>query len=379
MPGLARVQPIGTREYECALSVAVGSIASDFQGTLELKDLHPPVSYRVTAGAMGAAGLVDGEGIILLEPRAGGTRLLFDADIRIRGRLASAGDGPLQTFARSLAQRTLEAIARGLESGTPGPAGQVETGTGFKANRASRAASPPSEVESSQPLPESTPKPPGKAGPLWARPAPAPASERSASPSGATAASDPSPRNRQSTPGPQGQPSQQSQQRNPRPEPTAPQPAGGEPSSKPRPAAASPAPASDPVPTRAQPSKAPAVTAQRKAARASTPQSAPISKPAPTAPAAETDPPATSGADPATPQTAVGADATDSTAPASSMPRPRISPPEGAAKLAARARSTLASWKQTILSPPLRPWLWALALAAYTVAVVLITRAASSP
>lgn len=110
LPGFQRLDPIGENEYEGALEIKVGPVQGNFQGTLELSDLKAPSSYRFRLNGMGAAGFVDGEGLLVLEESGGGTKLLYDLDAKVGGRIAGVGQRLLDSSAKVLARQTLEGI-----------------------------------------------------------------------------------------------------------------------------------------------------------------------------------------------------------------------------------------------------------------------------
>ncbi len=139
LPGFQRLDSIGENEYEGALEIKVGPVQGDFQGTLKLSDLKEPSSYRFRLNGMGAAGFVDGEGLLVLEEAGGGTRLHYDLDAKVGGRIAGVGQRLLDSSAKVLARQTLE----GLEQ-------QV------MAHSAQPSEAPESEVDEAQPSPDSS-------------------------------------------------------------------------------------------------------------------------------------------------------------------------------------------------------------------------------
>jgi carbon monoxide dehydrogenase subunit G len=118
MPGFQRLDTIGENEYEGALEVKVGPVQGDFQGTLKLSDLKAPASYRFSLNGMGAAGFVDGDGVLVLEESGGGTRLHYDLDAKVGGRIAGVGQRLLDSSAKVMARQTLEGLERHFPSQT---------------------------------------------------------------------------------------------------------------------------------------------------------------------------------------------------------------------------------------------------------------------
>lgn len=119
LPGFQRLDPIGDHEYEGALEVEVADVRSDFQGTVMLSDIRSPASYRFSLSGLGAAGFVDGDGFVVLEESGGGTRILYDLDVKIGGRIATLAERELDRAALDLATRALERLGRHFR--TPAP------------------------------------------------------------------------------------------------------------------------------------------------------------------------------------------------------------------------------------------------------------------
>ena len=119
LPGLQRLDTIGEHEYVGALEITVGSVQADFQGTLKLSDLKPPSSYRFSLNGMGAAGFIDGDGLLVLEDSGGGTRIHYDLDAKVGGRIAGVGQGLLDSSAQIMARQALEGLARRFARSAP--------------------------------------------------------------------------------------------------------------------------------------------------------------------------------------------------------------------------------------------------------------------
>lgn len=142
MSGCQRLDPIGAHEYEGAFDIAIGEVRGDFQGTLELADLQPPSSLRFSLNAMGAAGFIDGSGLMVLEDAGGGTRIHYDLDAKIGGKIATVGQRGLEQAARDLARKALNGLGN-APAGKPAPQPAVATEP-----EASTTAEKPTEKES---------------------------------------------------------------------------------------------------------------------------------------------------------------------------------------------------------------------------------------
>src|SRR4029434_4517158 len=56
IPGCEKLELVGPDEYKATLKIGVGAVKGTFEGKVRLQDKKPPESYRLAAGARGAAG-----------------------------------------------------------------------------------------------------------------------------------------------------------------------------------------------------------------------------------------------------------------------------------------------------------------------------------
>jgi carbon monoxide dehydrogenase subunit G len=109
-PGFERLDEVAENTYEGALNIRVGPVQGKFQGTLELFDLEPPHGYLFKMNGRGAAGFVDGTGHLKLSDEEGKTRLVYDVDAKIGGRIAGVGQRLLDSSAKVLSRQALEGL-----------------------------------------------------------------------------------------------------------------------------------------------------------------------------------------------------------------------------------------------------------------------------
>ena len=84
-----------------------------FTGNVEMKDLEPPHSYRIEGtGEGGIAGFATGGANVNLEAVPEGTRLSYDLDAQMGGKLAMLGSRLIDSTARSIAGQFFEKFAK---------------------------------------------------------------------------------------------------------------------------------------------------------------------------------------------------------------------------------------------------------------------------
>jgi uncharacterized protein len=130
LPGAEKLEPAGDNEYEAALTIKVGPVQGHFMGKVKLENIQPPDGYTMSVDGRGAPGFVKATGHLKLAPDGNRTRLTYDGDAQVGGRLASVGQRLMETSAKAIIGQSLDGLnaavkARGAppaQSGGSGPA-----------------------------------------------------------------------------------------------------------------------------------------------------------------------------------------------------------------------------------------------------------------
>jgi carbon monoxide dehydrogenase subunit G len=142
LPGCEKLERVGENDFQGVLSVQVGPVKGQFQGTLQLSDLRPLEGYHMKLDGKGPAGFMSGEGELRLADAGGSTLLTYDLDAQVGGRLAGVGQRLIESSAKSISRQGLEGLARELAAMPPV---QGETGgePGGKPGEAAADVPPP--------------------------------------------------------------------------------------------------------------------------------------------------------------------------------------------------------------------------------------------
>lgn len=114
IPGCRSLEPTGDGTFAGTLSLQVGAVRGELEGTLEIHDLAPFASYRLRGSYLGSEGALSGEATVRLEEEGLGTRLGFEVEAQAQGRLAAPGGKVLESALRVLARKGLEGVEREL-------------------------------------------------------------------------------------------------------------------------------------------------------------------------------------------------------------------------------------------------------------------------
>lgn len=139
IPGCESITKTSDTDMTARVVAKVGPVKAGFSGSVKLKDLKPPHSYRIEGkGEGGLAGFATGGATINLETVPEGTRMTYDVDAQVGGKMAMLGSRLIDSTARSLAGQFFEKFAEVAASMTPVVAAKKKAGV--KAAKPKKAA-----------------------------------------------------------------------------------------------------------------------------------------------------------------------------------------------------------------------------------------------
>lgn len=107
IPGCEKVEPTGDNQYAMGMAVKIGPVAARFAGRIQLLDVMPPNSYKLSfEGQGGAAGFGKGTASVNLAPPAegAGCELTYTAQAQVGGKIAQVGQRLVDGVAKSMAE-----------------------------------------------------------------------------------------------------------------------------------------------------------------------------------------------------------------------------------------------------------------------------------
>ena len=111
MPGGEGFEEVGENEYAGNLKVKVGPVQGVFKGNIKLEDIVEPVSYTMIVDGKGAPGFVKATGSLQLTPDGDGkTRIDYDGEAKVGGRIASVGQRLMDASAKSIIRQSLDGL-----------------------------------------------------------------------------------------------------------------------------------------------------------------------------------------------------------------------------------------------------------------------------
>lgn len=104
IPGCQSLEKVSDTQFKAKVGMKIGPVQATFNGQVELSDLDPPNGYTISGtGSGGAAGNAKGGAKVKLVPEGTGTRLTYDVDAQVTGKLAQLGSRLIDSTAKMLA------------------------------------------------------------------------------------------------------------------------------------------------------------------------------------------------------------------------------------------------------------------------------------
>ena len=114
MPGCEKLELV-EGQFVGDLNIKVGPVQGKFSGKVELKDVDQPKTYTMVIDGRGASGFVKATAGVKLEAEGAHTRMRYDADAQIGGKIASVGQRLLEASARAISKQSLEGLHENIK------------------------------------------------------------------------------------------------------------------------------------------------------------------------------------------------------------------------------------------------------------------------
>ena len=156
-----KLEPVGENEYAGALNIKVGPVQGSFDGKVKLEDIRKPDSYTMRVDGQGASGFVNATGHLTLSPAeadAVRTRVAYEGDAQVGGRLAAVGQRLVESSAKAIIKQSMEGLNGAVKARTAGgePASAAggepasATGPADASNPHGPSGSPPAKAATPQ-------------------------------------------------------------------------------------------------------------------------------------------------------------------------------------------------------------------------------------
>jgi carbon monoxide dehydrogenase subunit G len=117
LPGTQNVQKVNDSEYTGVIGIRVGPISGSFSGKIFVTNEVPPESCTLTVEGTGKIGFLKGVGNIdMAEVDEQKTRMKYNGEVQIGGRVASVGQRLFDTVSKGMIKQGLDTLNEILQT-----------------------------------------------------------------------------------------------------------------------------------------------------------------------------------------------------------------------------------------------------------------------
>ena len=103
IPGCEEFKKNSDTEFTATATNKIGPFNASFTGDVELKDLNPPNSYKIIGSGNSPVGFASGEATVSLEDHKGGTKLTYNVEANVGGKIVQVGSRLIDMTAKKMA------------------------------------------------------------------------------------------------------------------------------------------------------------------------------------------------------------------------------------------------------------------------------------
>jgi carbon monoxide dehydrogenase subunit G len=130
VPGCESLTGSADLGYEAVVVQKVGPVKARFTGVVRLSDILPGQAVTLSGeGKGGPAGFAKGSARVVLAAEDGGTRLGYEVEANVGGKLAQLGSRIIDGFAKKIADQFFERLQQQIEGPREPEVTEAEAGT----------------------------------------------------------------------------------------------------------------------------------------------------------------------------------------------------------------------------------------------------------
>ena len=103
IPGCEEFTKDSDTEFSATATNKIGPFNASFTGTIELKDINAPNSYKILGSGNSPVGFASGEAEVKLEDHNEGTKLIYIVEANVGGKIAQIGSRLIDMTAKKMA------------------------------------------------------------------------------------------------------------------------------------------------------------------------------------------------------------------------------------------------------------------------------------
>ena len=103
IPGCEEFTKNSDTEFTAKATNKIGPFNASFTGDIELGELNPPNSYKISGSGNSPVGFASGEATVKLEDHKNGTKLVYNVEANVGGKIAQVGSRLIDMTAKKMA------------------------------------------------------------------------------------------------------------------------------------------------------------------------------------------------------------------------------------------------------------------------------------
>ena len=103
IPGCEEFKKDSETEFTAKATNKIGPFNASFTGNIELKEINAPHSYVIEGSGNSPVGFASGEAKVKLEEFEGGTKLIYEVEANVGGKIAQVGSRLIDMTAKKMA------------------------------------------------------------------------------------------------------------------------------------------------------------------------------------------------------------------------------------------------------------------------------------
>jgi len=103
IPGCEEFIKNSDTEFTAKATNKIGPFNASFTGDIELGELDPPNSYKISGSGNSLVGFASGEATVKLEDHENGTKLIYEVEANVGGKIAQVGSRLIDMTAKKMA------------------------------------------------------------------------------------------------------------------------------------------------------------------------------------------------------------------------------------------------------------------------------------
>jgi len=112
IPGCHALDETAPNQYRADVTVGVGMIKARFEARIGLSEIDAPHRLRLAGAGISPLGSARGNGLVELTPQGTGTRLAYDYEAQVSGKVAAVGGRMLEGAAKVVLKQLFESLGR---------------------------------------------------------------------------------------------------------------------------------------------------------------------------------------------------------------------------------------------------------------------------